>query len=383
MSSLFAAAAFAACLADLSQRAREAGISAGTAERVLQLEHLDRVIELDRKQPEFTRTFADYLTTRITDERIRRGRALMSEHRRLLEQIARHYGVPPQYLVAFWGLETNFGTYLGKMSIPDALATLACDTRRSAFFSGQLIDALRIVDRGDVPIERMRGSWAGAMGQVQFMPSVYLRHAQDGDGDGRRDLFSSIDDALTSAADFLAGLGWQRGYRWGREVLLPDGFDYALANEPTPRPLREFASRGVTDAHGRALPRLDLPARLIVPAGHRGPKFITYPNFEVIMGWNRSEFYAITVGHLADRIAGAGTLHTPPPADDRRLSIEDVGHLQRRLAALGFDPGEADGLLGPATRRALAAFQAAHGRIPDGYPDPETLTLLDPDARGR
>jgi membrane-bound lytic murein transglycosylase B len=368
---------FDACLAGLKARALAEGVSASTADAVLdRISWQERVIELDRRQPEFTRTFADYYGTRVSDTRVSRGRELLRSQRDLLARIQAESGVPPHYLVAFWGLETNFGSYLGKMPIPDSLATLACDTRRSTFFSGELMAALRIIDAGDVDAEAMQGSWAGAMGHVQFMPSVYLRHAVDGDGDGRRDLFGSIPDALTSAGRFLQGLGWEPGLRWGREVRLPDGFDYALAGRDQRRPLSAWRALGVRDTSDVLLPDLDLDAAILVPAGHQGPAFVVYRNFDVIMGWNRSEFYALAVGRLADRIAGAGRLMQEPPDDELRLARNDVLALQAALNEAGFDSGEPDGILGPATRKALARFEQSKGLIPDGHPDGGVLEAL-------
>jgi membrane-bound lytic murein transglycosylase B len=341
----------------------------------------ERVLELDRRQPEFTQTFADYFNRRVTPERVTRGREVLDRNRGLLEQIHRETGVPPQYLVAFWGLETNFGGYLGDMAIPDSLATLACDDRRSRYFTGELISALKIIDAGDIALADMHGSWAGAMGHVQFMPSAYLRFAVDHDGDGRRDLFNSTEDALASAGNFLDALGWEPGLRWGREVRLPASFDYTLARGATARPLDEWRRLGITDAFGKALPAAPVDAVLRLPAGHRGPAFLTYKNFDVIMGWNRSVFYALAVGHLADRIAGAGRLYRPPPEDDLRFSTDDLIAIQARLTDLGYDPGKADGRLGPATRAAVSDFQADHGLISDGHLDPEVVARIEQAAK--
>jgi membrane-bound lytic murein transglycosylase B len=240
-----------------------------------------------------------------------------------------------------------------------------------------LIAALYIVQEEAIPLERMEGSWAGAMGHVQFMPSVFLRHAVDSDGDGRRDLWNSVPDAMLSAGNFLKDLGWEREYRWGREVLLPTGFDFADASRALRRPLHEWRHLGVTDVSGRPVAELDLPATLLLPAGHRGPAFLVYPNFNVILGWNRSEHYALAVGHLADRIAGAGPLHTPPPSDAPRLSRDQVTQLQTTLNERGFHSGEVDGILGPATRNAIRAFQASEDMIPDGFPSQNLLARLD------
>ncbi|WP_405222919.1 lytic murein transglycosylase [Lentisalinibacter sediminis] len=371
-------AAFAACIERIGDRARQAGISEPVIRDVLgKAQPLERVIGLDRGQPEFTRSFADYYGRRVTEERVRRGREVLEQHRAALMAAQRRYGVPAHYLVAFWGLETNFGSYYGKIPVPDALATLACDARRGPFFTEELLAALRIVDAGDIAPERMVGSWAGAMGNFQFLPSVFLRHAIDADGDGRRDLWHSTEDAILSAGNFLQALGWQPELRWGREIRLPDGFDYALAGRDQRRSLADWVEIGITDAWGRPLPRLEgLPAAVLVPAGHEGPAFIVYENFDVIMGWNRSEFYALAVGRLADRIAGVGPLVGGLPEDSARLRREDVKGLQSTLAAMGYDPGEPDGIVGPATRRAVSAYQKDRGLVADGHVDEELLTTL-------
>lgn len=372
---------FARCVVEFKAAALEAGISPKVIDQVLdQVSLSERVLELDRRQPEFTQTFADYFNRRVTDARVTKGRELLATHRDLLEHIREQTGVPPQYLVAFWGLETNFGSYLGKMAIPDSLATLGCDERRSRYFTGELIAALRIIDAGDVALEDMNGSWAGAMGHVQFMPSAYLRHAVDHDGDGRRDLFGSTEDALASAGNFLQVLGWEPGLRWGREVQLPQGFDYTLTRNAVALSLGEWRALGVTDAFGHPLPAAPVDAALRLPAGHQGPAFLTYHNFDVIMGWNRSVYYALAVGHLADRIAGAGRLETAPPEGDIRFSNADLMALQIQLRSLGYDPGEPDGRLGPATRSAVSLFQSANGLIPDGHLDPEVVRQINRQA---
>jgi len=362
---------------------RAAGISAEVSNDVLDnAQWIERVIELDRKQPEFTTTFSDYYNKRVTPARVDRGRELLQEHAGLLRSISDRYGVPAHYLVSFWGLETNFGSYLGKMAITDSLTTLACDDRRSQFFTAELISAMRIIEAGDASRESMIGSWAGAMGHVQFMPSAFLRYAVDGDGDGRRDLWGSIPDALASAGNFLSSLGWERGLRWGREVLLPAGFDYSQATRDVTKPLSDWSQAGVTDALGNRLPDIDLPASILVPGGAQGPAFIVYDNFDVIMRWNRSEFYALSVGRLADRIAGAGSLARPPPADGLRLSRQTVMTLQGHLNQLGYDSGTPDGILGSGTRRALRAFQRDRNLVADGYPSEQIIGAVAASASG-
>lgn len=371
---------FAQCLAQLGQTAVNAGVSEQTASRVVAgVEKVDRVIELDRRQPEFTTTFDDYLNRRVNQARIKKGRELLQTHRELLDRVTRETGVPAPYLVSFWGLETNFGAYFGKMSVPDSLATLACDERRSEFFTRQWVAALQIIDEGAIPAEQMEGSWAGAMGHVQFMPTVFLKHAVDADGDGRRDLWNSLPDAMMSAGRFLESMGWDGEYRWGREVLLPRNFDYGLANGRK-LPLAEWREHGITDAFGKPLARADINASLIVPAGHRGPAFLVYQNFDVIMGWNRSEFYAIAVGHLADRVAGAGSLQIQPPEDLPALSRQQIVDLQKVLRNQGFEPGPIDGILGSGTRSAIRQFQKTKNLVADGYPGVQVLKVAGIDS---
>ena len=369
---------FAACVSDLQSRALAQGLPRPLVSDVLgAVKFLPRVIELDRDQPEFRQSFSAYLRARVNETRVRRGRELLGRHRELLDRLTREYGIPGRYLVSFWGMETNFGSYLGTMPTLDSLATLACDPRRSAFFSDELITALKLLEREGLAPEIMRGSWAGAMGHTQFMPSAYMRHAVDGDGDGKIDLWNSEVDALTSAANYLAGLGWQRGERWGREVRLPDDFPFQRSGLRNRAPLAGWRELSVRRADGQPLPPADMQGSVIVPMGHRGPAFLVYDNFEVIMKWNRSQAYAIAVGRLADRIAGGGRLHADLPQVETAPSRSQVEHLQRGLIEQGFDPGEIDGAMGPATRAALRAFQQGRGLVADGYPGPETLAEFD------
>ena len=367
---------FRQCVKELQTDAIQAGIPKKTVEDSLARVSLNqKVIDLDRSQPEFTSSFADYYTRRVSDTRVKTGRERYQELQPLLRELTREYGVPGHYLVAFWGLETNYGGYLGYIPILDALATLACEGRRGEYFKGELFNALRIVDAGDARADSMKGSWAGAMGQTQFMPAIFLRYATDYDKDGRRDLWNSREDALASAANFLRDLGWEKEQRWGREVKLPAHFDYQLTGFGHKRSLAEWAKAGVTMPDGTPLPAVEMEAAVIVPSGHNGPAFLAYNNFRVIMGWNRSEAYAIAVGRLADRIAGAGTLAQPPvPAP--RLNREQVTFAQRTLNAQGFGAGKEDGLMGPGTRKAIARYQQANNMVPDGFPDAEVLKAL-------
>lgn len=367
---------FQQCLAGLQDQARAQGRSEETVDTLIpNLVQQTRVLELDRQQPEFMQTFGRYLAIRVTDTRIEAGREKLAANRVLLDALQQRYGVPAPVLVAFWGLETNYGGYLGATPSLDALATLACDPRRSEFFTNEFLTALALLERERLNPATMKGSWAGAMGHTQFMPSTWDRYAVDGDGDGRIDLWASEADALASGANFLSQLGWVPGLRWGREVHLPAGFDYSQAGGGARRPLPEWGELDIRQANGNPLPQADVEAKLVVPAGADGPAFLVYRNFDVIMGWNRSESYALSVGLLADRIAGRPGLNRPPPNDDA-LRVADVKRLQRTLSERGFDPGPADGIWGPATRRALTAFEASTGRVADGYPDADTLAAL-------
>ncbi|RZA02820.1 MAG: lytic murein transglycosylase, partial [Moraxellaceae bacterium] len=304
------------------------------------------------------------------------GKALLAQHKQLLDQITRQYGVPAVYLLAFWGLESDFGRVFGNIPVVDSLTTLACDTRRSEFFSGELMSALRILDMGDVAPEKMVGSWAGAMGNLQFMPSTYLQHATDYDGDQKRDLWNSMPDAMASAAKFLQSLGWQSGSSWGQEVKLPNGFSFLDAGLKNTKTVMEWKKLGVKFANNQPLPLENQKASLLIPSGHQGPAFLVYENFNVIMRWNRSEFYSLAVGHLADRIGCAGPLVQSPPANELRLRFDQITVLQEQLNQRGFDAGVPDGILGPGTRRAISQFQHQQGMIADGYPDTNVFNVL-------
>ena len=369
-------AAFGECVGQLQQRALKENISAAVVETDLAAaKFVPRVIELDRKQPEFSQTFHGYYSLRVTDQRVQLGRQLLAEHGELLNSLTRQYGIPPQYLVSFWGLETNFGRYLGKMNVVDSLATLACDPRRSEFFTQELFNALRLIEAGVGSRETLVGSWAGAMGNMQFMPSAYLQFGLDADKDGRADLWNSLQDAFTSAAHYLQQLGWQKNWRWGREVILPKGFDYSLAGRDQARALREWRKLGVRDTSNNPIAALDDSAALVLPAGHSGPVFLVYDNFDVIMKWNRSEFYALSVGVLADRINGAGQLAVSPPKL-KPMSRNQVSAWQQALNERGIDAGTVDGIFGSQTKQALRTFQAQKGLIADGYPDEKTTQAL-------
>lgn len=367
---------FDSWLSELKDEAIAKGFDADVVSAALSgVSPIERIIELDRRQPEFTLTFRKYLNGAISEKRVKRGRELLEKHKSLLEQVAAKHGVQPRFLIAFWGLETNFGDYYGKFPVVGALATLAHDRRRSRFFREQLLAALDIMSRGDMPID-VKGSWAGAMGNFQFIPTTYRDFAIDFDGDGKRDLWNNMADGFGSAAHYLSRSGWDTSGTWGREIKLPDGFDFSLAGLDNKRKLAEWQALGVRRADGRDLPKVDVEGSIVIPSGYKGPAFMVYKNFHTILRWNRSVFYAIAIGHLADRIAGQGGLIAPPPASDVPLSRADVKEMQTRLSALGFDTGGADGVIGPMTRKAIRKYQASVGLPPDAYPSMDLLKKL-------
>ena len=363
----------------LRDEARNAGIGQGTLESALTgVAPVNRVIELDRRQPEFTQTFWTYMDKRVSEGRIARGRELLAKHRPLLERIEADYGVQPRFLIAFWGLETNFGDYLGSFQVIDALATLAYDQRRADFFRAQLLDALRIVDQGHVTAANMKGSWAGAMGHLQFIPSTFVGHAVDRTGDGRKDIWGTLPDVFASGANYLSNLGWEGDQLWGREVVLPDGFDLSQATLSVRKPLDAWAEMGVTKANGQPLSTPEgMQGSVVLPQGHNGPAFLVYENFRHILSWNRSISYAIAVGHLADRIVGLPPIQHGRDLDNRPLSFDQAEEMQRLLNQLGFDAGPVDGVPGSQTRAAIRRFQQANGLPADGYPSVSLLERLE------
>lgn len=367
---------FLECKSRLTEQAVSEGVDRATAESVFaKLQYQPRVIELDRSQPEFVQTFPGYFSKRVTDWRVNKGKEMYAKHKDLLKQLNDKYGVPPHYLMAFWGLETNFGSYKGKMPVLDSLATLACDPRRATYFTQELLVAIKLLQRESLSQEAMVGSWAGAMGHTQFMPSAYTNYAIDGDGDGQANLWDSEVDALTSAANFLANLGWKPGFRWGREIQLPENFDYRLSGYSNRRPITEWAELGIMKADGEPLGNADIDAYVVVPAGHKGPAFLAYHNFRTIMRWNNSEFYAIAVGHLADRIAGKPPLVADLP-DLPAYSRDNIIELQKALNATGHDVGKPDGIIGPATRAGIRDYQIANDMIADGFPGLTVMASL-------
>lgn len=280
------------------------GISSALVDKAFRnLAPHQRVIELDRKQPEGTMTFVEYRQKIVNQTRINKGREMYAQHRALLEQVGAKYGIAPQYIVALWGIETNYGSNTGGFDVVRALATLAWEGRRSSFFTKELVTALKIIDAGHIALEDMSGSWAGAMGQNQFMPSSFMNFAQDYNDDGRKDIWGSLPDVFASTANYLVRSGWNDGERWGRQVILPEGFDPALVDQDVEKSLAEWQRLGVRTVGNEALPQAGFKGAIVAPDGVTGPAYLVYNNFETIKRWNRSDYFAISVGLLADAIA--------------------------------------------------------------------------------
>jgi len=364
-------------LAAFRQEAAAQGISAATLDAALTgIQPVERVVQLDRRQPEFLQTFSDYLRVRVTANRVVRGQALMAEHAALLDAVEQQYGVPKAVLVSFWGLETNYGATLGNHNVPASLATLAFDGRRSAFFRGQLLDALRIIDAGHVSAIDMKGSWAGAMGHMQFMPSTFRAYALDGDGDARIDLWQSIPDAMHSGANYLKRAGWRTGEPVAIEVRPPQNFDWRRASIANRQPVAQWAALGVKPVDGSPLPAVAGRSAIVLPQGWQGPAFMVFDNFDVVMRWNRSVNYALAVAQLAKQIAGGDGLALLS-GEAGALGTAQLQTLQKALNELGFNAGEADGLLGPRTQTAIRQYQAMHRLPVDGYPAPSLLAHVE------
>lgn len=373
-----AAPDFAQCLGGLKTLAEERGVPRPVAETALTGIAPDpSVVPATQSQAEFVKPIWQYVEASVTPERIAAGQAKLAEWSEVLGRIEAAYGVDRHILVAFWGVESNYGAALeggGIRPVVPALATLACgDPARPGLWRDELVAALKILADGDADTERMRGSWAGAMGHTQFMPTAFLRHAVDFDGDGKRDIWHSVPDALASTANFLKQSGWRAGEGWGVEVLLPDTFDYRLADETTERPFSEWRALGLAPANGAFPEGAERRAALLLPTGAKGPAFLLEPNFRVILRYNTALAYALTVAPLSDRLRGAPGFTRDWPRGDRMLTAEERTDLQTRLAALGHPVGGADGKIGPKTRAAIRAFQEARGLVPDGYADAALL----------
>jgi membrane-bound lytic murein transglycosylase B len=365
---------FARWVAEFCTIARASGIDEATLQIAFDNVRLvPRVIESDRAQPEFTRTVWGYLDGALSTQRIARGQDKLLQLHPEVDTIAARYGAPKEVLVAIWGMESNYGSYVGDIPTIDALATLGFEGRREEWARGQLLAALKILQNRDIDRAQMIGSWAGAMGQTQFLPSNFLAYAVDADGDGRRDIWGSVADVMASTANFLARAGWQAGQPWGLEVRLPPGFDYARAETDVRQPTADWANEGVQSMDGAPLPAL-ADSSILLPASARGPAFLVGPNFRTILRYNNSTSYALAVGLLAQKLAGGPAMQTPWPRDLQALTRSQLLALQTALNVRGFDSGTPDGNIGPATRSGVRQYQRSLGLPADGYP---TLDLLE------
>ncbi len=370
--------AFEACLAGLRPAQRAAGLRDATLDAHLGgLVPDPTLLTLLNQQPEFTTPIWDYLAALVDQQRVDDGLAMLAQHRAVLDEVAARYGVDAETVVAVWGVESDFGRISGRRPILQSLATLACEGRRQAFFRGELIATLQIVQDGDVDPAKLMGSWAGAFGHTQFMPSTYRRIAVDMDGDGRRDLIDSIPDALGSTARYLQRSGWRTGQRWGMEVALPAGFAPGQPDRRARRPIAEWRARGLTLADGTPLPADAPDAGLLLPAGAGGPAFLVHRNFEAIYSYNAAVSYALAIAHLSDRLRGGGAFATPWPTDDPGIGRAERRELQTLLLARGHAIGEADGLIGTKTREAIVLEQRRLGIAPaDGRAGQRILGAL-------
>ena len=364
-----------AWLAGLEREAVAQGISQrAIAAAAPALTYDQHIVNIDRGQRVFTQTFLEFSGRMAAAYRIQRGQALIKANAPTFARIEQQYGVPAPVIVSFWALESDFGANMGNYHSLSAIASLAYDCRRGDKFRAQLLDALRLIDRGDLAADEMIGSWAGELGQTQMMPSEYFKYAVDYDGNGRRDLIHSVPDVLASTANYLLGLGWKRGEPWLSEVRVPANMPWAQADLSISLPRAKWAGYGVTLADGRPLTADNLPASLLLPMGRLGPAFLAYQNFQVYLQWNNSLVYSTTAAYLATRIAGAPALirGTPPPA----LPFKDVKDMQAMLARAGYDVGTVDGFLGLKTRQAVKAMQANYGLPADSYPTAELLAHM-------
>jgi lytic murein transglycosylase len=371
------AANFGNCLAALWPQAQRRGVSRASFERFTAGLTPDlRIMDLLDAQPEFTKTPWEYLDALVGDDRIARGRELLAQNAQVFDAAERGYGVDRHIIAAIWGVESNYSTMGGERPVIRSTATLACIGRRRDFFREEFLAALEILSRGDVAPDRLIGSWAGAFGPTQFMPTTFKRYAVDFDHDGRRDVVDSVADMVASTANNLKTDGWLRGETWGYEVVLPPNFDYMLADRSRQMTVQQWQALGLHRAGNLPFPHASERAFLLLPAGARGPAFLMLQNFRVIMKYNPAEAYALAIGHLADRLRGGGAFVQGWPREERALTMAERLELQQLLARRGYPIGEPDGRLGARTRIAIRSFQAASGQVPDGFASSAVLERL-------
>jgi lytic murein transglycosylase len=374
---LFAQASFPTCLSSLRAPAKAAGVREDSFTRFTQGLTPDMgILDKMNNQPEFKMPIWDYLAALVDDERVAEGKAKMALHKDTLDRVALQYGVDAATVVAVWGVESNFGQTFGKYPLTQALGTLSCFGNRQNYFRGEFFATLRILQAGHIAPERLVGSWAGAFGHTQFMPTTFERLAQDFDGDGRRDLMDSVPDALASTAHFLNKAGWNPAQVWGLEVKLPAGIDIAGESRKNKRSLAEWSARGLTPKDGSALPNSGGLAGLMTPAGIQGPAFLVFRNFDAVYSYNAAESYGLAIAHLSDRLRGAGPFATPWPTDDAGLSRAERREIQGLLTQRGHDVGVIDGVLGDKSRIAIKAEQSRLGHEVNGRGGQKLLRVL-------
>ena len=369
--SYMSTSSFQGCLANLRSQAIASGVSGSTYDRYTQNLSPDySVIDKLNYQPEFSTPIWDYLSGLVDNERVQAGQQKLAQHRVVLNRVEQTYGVPAETVVAVWGVESNYGDISGKYPLLQALGTLSCEGRRQGYFRGEFFATMRILQRGDLTQDQLYGSWAGAFGHTQFMPSTYERLAVDFDGDGRRDLVSSTTDALASTANFLKRAGWQTGMPWGFEVKIPQGVSIAGESRRNKRSLNSWIAQGVTRTDGTALIQGNLsgstPAGLITPAGTNGPAFLVFKNFDAIYSYNAAESYGLAIAHLSDRLRGGTPFLTAWPTDDAGTSRAERREIQQFLIQRGYDIGAVDGLIGDKSRQAIQKEQSRLGLNPTG-----------------
>ena len=365
--SVFASShSFEEFLDQVRKTATEQGVSKSTIDKAFfELTPRPSAIASDKAQAEFNQNFWHYVNKRVSKVRLNNGKDTLKKNASLLSKTSEKYGVPAYVIVAFLGLESNYGNYMGSESLIRSLATLAYDKRRSKFFTRELIAVLKLMDKKTIPFDAT-GSWAGAMGAVQFMPTNVIAYGVDANNDGKVNLWNEKADIYASAANFLNKLGWKKSEKWGREALIPKNFDYQLTGLDNEKTVNEWAALGVRRGNNSNLPKSNFKASLIVPMGHRGPAFLVYRNFDTIMGWNRSILYALSVAYLSDRLNGNAKL-SAKTIDEPLLSKEDIMQIQNTLNLLGYDTGTPDGMAGSKTRKATRQFQSDIGLTADGY----------------
>ena len=375
-----AAANFQNCVAGMWPDAARRGITQANFERFTAgLEPDLRIMDLMDSQPEFTKAIWDYLDILVNDNRLAKGREILTKYKPQFDAAEKAYGVDRYAIAAIWGIESNYSTQMGDRNVVQSTATLACVGRRQAYFKDEFLTALEILNRGDLRPEQMRGSWAGAFGPTQFMPTAFKRYAVDGDGDGRRDVVDNAADLIASTANNLKKDGWQTGQTWGVEVVLPQGFDFMLADKAKAMTFAQWQSKGLKRPDGKPFPNAPDNVYLLAPGGAAGPGFLMMQNFRVIMKYNPAEAYAMAIGHFADRLRGGPPFVQPWPRQERVLSKAERLELQQLLAQRGFYKGTPDGQFGGQTREALRSFQASIGAPADGFASSDVLERL----RGR